>query len=41
MIALVSLKYTQSNSVGYAYKGQMIEQGAGQQSRTIVLDLQE
>jgi len=33
IMALVSLKYTQSNSVGYAYKGQMIGIGAGQQSR--------
>ena len=33
IMALVSLKYTQSNSVGYAYNGQMIGIGAGQQSR--------
>ena len=32
-MALVTLKYTQSNSVGYAYNGQMIGIGAGQQSR--------
>ncbi len=33
LLALVSLKYTQSNSVGYALGGQMIGIGAGQQSR--------
>lgn len=33
MLALVTLKYTQSNSVGYALGGQMIGIGAGQQSR--------
>ena len=33
MIALITLKYTQSNSVCYAYKGQAIGVGAGQQSR--------
>jgi phosphoribosylaminoimidazolecarboxamide formyltransferase / IMP cyclohydrolase len=32
-MALITLKYTQSNSVGYAYNGQMIGIGAGQQSR--------
>ncbi len=32
-IALVALKYTQSNSVIYAYDGQTIGIGAGQQSR--------
>lgn len=32
-IALIALKYTQSNSVVYAYKGQTIGIGAGQQSR--------
>ncbi|MBO5907579.1 MAG: phosphoribosylaminoimidazolecarboxamide formyltransferase [Clostridia bacterium] len=32
-IALITLKYTQSNSVCYAYKGQAIGVGAGQQSR--------
>ena len=33
MIALITLKYTQSNSVCYAYDGQAIGIGAGQQSR--------
>ncbi len=33
VLALVALKYTQSNSVGYALGGQMIGIGAGQQSR--------
>ncbi len=33
IIALVTLKYTQSNSVCYAYDGQAIGVGAGQQSR--------
>lgn len=33
LLALVTLKYTQSNSVGYALDGQMIGIGAGQQSR--------
>lgn len=33
IMALITLKYTQSNSVGYAYNGQMIGIGAGQQSR--------
>lgn len=33
LLALVALKYTQSNSVGYALDGQMIGIGAGQQSR--------
>ncbi len=32
-IALIALKYTQSNSVVYAYDGQTIGIGAGQQSR--------
>ena len=32
-IALITLKYTQSNSVCYAYQGQAIGVGAGQQSR--------
>ena len=32
-VALVALKYTQSNSVAYAYHGQTIGIGAGQQSR--------
>lgn len=32
-VALVTLKYTQSNSVCYAYGGQTIGVGAGQQSR--------
>lgn len=33
MVATVALKYTQSNSVGLAYDGQVIGMGAGQQSR--------
>ena len=33
VVALVALKYTQSNSVCYAYRGQTIGVGAGQQSR--------
>ncbi len=33
MLALITLKYAQSNSVGYALGGQMIGIGAGQQSR--------
>lgn len=33
LLASISVKYTQSNSVGYAYGGQMVGVGAGQQSR--------
>jgi phosphoribosylaminoimidazolecarboxamide formyltransferase/IMP cyclohydrolase len=33
LLGLITLKYTQSNSVGYALDGQMIGIGAGQQSR--------
>jgi phosphoribosylaminoimidazolecarboxamide formyltransferase / IMP cyclohydrolase len=33
LLALITLKYTQSNSVCYAYQGQAIGIGAGQQSR--------
>ena len=33
VVASISVKYTQSNSVGYAVRGQMIGVGAGQQSR--------
>lgn len=33
IVAMVALKYTQSNSVCYAYHGQTIGVGAGQQSR--------
>lgn len=33
VISLITLKYTQSNSVCYAYNGQAIGVGAGQQSR--------
>lgn len=33
VISLITLKYTQSNSVCFAYKGQAIGVGAGQQSR--------
>lgn len=33
LLGLITVKYTQSNSVGYALDGQMIGIGAGQQSR--------
>jgi AICAR transformylase/IMP cyclohydrolase PurH len=33
LLGLIAIKYTQSNSVGYAFGGQMIGIGAGQQSR--------
>ena len=33
VLASIALKYTQSNSVGYAKDGQMVGIGAGQQSR--------
>ena len=33
LLGLITIKYTQSNSVGYALGGQMIGIGAGQQSR--------
>jgi phosphoribosylaminoimidazolecarboxamide formyltransferase/IMP cyclohydrolase len=33
LLGLITLKYTQSNSVGYSIDGQMIGIGAGQQSR--------
>ncbi len=33
LVGLITLKYTQSNSTGYARDGQMIGVGAGQQSR--------
>ncbi|MBP5177461.1 MAG: phosphoribosylaminoimidazolecarboxamide formyltransferase, partial [Clostridia bacterium] len=33
IVSLITLKYTQSNSVCYAYDGQAIGVGAGQQSR--------
>ncbi|MDO4940693.1 MAG: phosphoribosylaminoimidazolecarboxamide formyltransferase [Erysipelotrichaceae bacterium] len=33
IVSLITLKYTQSNSVAYAYDGQAIGVGAGQQSR--------
>ena len=35
LISLIALKYTQSNSVCYAYHGQVIGVGAGQQSRIL------
>lgn len=35
MVALIAIKYTQSNSVGLAIDGQMIGIGAGQQSRIL------
>ena len=33
VVASICAKYTQSNSVGYAKRGQMVGVGAGQQSR--------
>lgn len=33
VVASITTKYTQSNSVGYATRGQMVGVGAGQQSR--------
>jgi phosphoribosylaminoimidazolecarboxamide formyltransferase/IMP cyclohydrolase len=33
LVGLIALKYTQSNSVCFAYQGQVIGMGAGQQSR--------
>ena len=33
LLGLIAIKYTQSNSVGYVFGGQMIGIGAGQQSR--------
>ena len=33
IVASIAIKYTQSNSVGYARNGQMVGVGAGQQSR--------
>lgn len=33
VVASIATKYTQSNSVGYAKRGQMVGVGAGQQSR--------
>ena len=33
VLASIAIKYTQSNSVGYAKNGQVIGMGAGQQSR--------
>lgn len=33
IVATIALKYTQSNSVGIAYDGQVVGMGAGQQSR--------
>ena len=33
ILASIAIKYTQSNSVGYAKNGMMIGVGAGQQSR--------
>ena len=41
MIALITLKYTQSNSVCYVKDGQAIGIGAGQQSRIIAPALPE
>lgn len=40
IIALITLKYTQSNSVCFAKDGQAIGVGAGQQSRTTAPDWQ-
>merc|ERR1712137_1297353 len=39
MLASVAIKYTQSNSVGYARNGMMIGVGAGQQSRVDCVNL--
>lgn len=39
VLAAITLKYTQSNSVGYAKDGQMIGVGAGQQSRVDCIKL--
>ena len=39
LLAAITLKYTQSNSVGYALDGQMIGIGAGQQSRIACVKL--
>jgi phosphoribosylaminoimidazolecarboxamide formyltransferase/IMP cyclohydrolase len=39
ILAAITLKYTQSNSVGYAKDGQMIGVGAGQQSRVDCIKL--
>ena len=33
IVASIAIKYTQSNSVGFAKHGQMVGVGAGQQSR--------
>ena len=33
LLGAITLKYTQSNSVGFAMDGQMVGVGAGQQSR--------
>ena len=38
MLALITLKYTQSNSVCYAQGGQVIGVGAGQQSQMCIRD---
>ena len=39
VMGMISILYTQSNSVGIAYRGQMIGIGAGQQSRIDCVDL--
>jgi phosphoribosylaminoimidazolecarboxamide formyltransferase/IMP cyclohydrolase len=39
ILASITVKYTQSNSVGYALNGQMIGVGAGQQSRVDCIKL--
>ena len=39
LLSAITLKYTQSNSVGYAVDGQMIGIGAGQQSRIACVKL--
>jgi phosphoribosylaminoimidazolecarboxamide formyltransferase/IMP cyclohydrolase len=33
LVAAIAVKYAQSNSVCYAYRGQVVGLGAGQQSR--------
>ena len=40
IIASVSIKYAQSNSVAFAYNGQLIGLGAGQQNRLDCIQLE-
>jgi AICAR transformylase/IMP cyclohydrolase PurH len=39
IVSMITLKYTQSNSVAYAYNGQAVGVGAGQQSRLACTEL--